>query len=295
MSGVPPPNQIYPPSAPPAPLPFPILGQLGQLVVGYGPLGEPILAPGSPGRPILARQFAGDFNFLSYLYSHYFDDDDLQALVTSFNNLAQQYLNWFNEVQLPYYPGPLVADGLLDWVAQGLYGMMRPLLPEGTVRVEGPLGTFALGEIPLGVAVFIGNLVYYSVDDDYFKRILTWHLYKGDGKYWTTEWLKRRVLRFLSGTNGTPGNVIDQLYQVSVTFGAGNTAVISLLLGKRTITAGPLGTYALGELALGEGITTTQHYPPFPGSPLIFQAAVERGVLELPFQYTWSVQIVNPT
>ena len=150
MSGVPPPPQLWPAlPAPPAP---PSLGGLGPLlIVGYNPDGTPILSPGSPGRLTLARAFQGDFNFASYLYQHYADDDDLQAFVASYNALAQQYLNWYNQIGLPYYPSALVQGTLLDWVAAGLYGMVRPLLPSGSIRWVGALGTFALGVIALTV------------------------------------------------------------------------------------------------------------------------------------------------
>jgi hypothetical protein len=298
MSGVPPPPQIWPPSAAPAPLPFSPQGAIGQLIVGYSPLGEPILDPGGPGRLTLARGFAGDFNFASYLYQWYQDDDDCQAFVASYNALAQEYLNWFNQVQLPYYPGPLIVDGLLDWVAAGLYGMVRPLLPTGTSRSAGALGTFVLGTIPLGAVVIVGNVTYYSVDDDYFKRILTWHLYKGDGKYATIEWIKRRTMRFLTGANGIGGDT-SQTYQVSVSFGVGDTATISLLGGRRSLAAesGALGTYPLGlsALPLGGSHTSVVAYPPLPGNTALFQSAVEQGILELPLSRQWTVEIINPT
>jgi hypothetical protein len=296
MSGIPPASQIWPPSAPPAPLPFPASGQVGDLIVGYSPLGEPLLSPGTPGRPTLARQFPGDFNYNSYLYTWYQDDDNLQAFVASFNALAQQYLTFANSVQLPFYPGPLIAGGLLDWVALGLYGMVRPLLPSGSLKVTGALGTYVLGTLPLGELLRIGGIVYYAVSDDYFKRILTWHLYKGDAKYFNVLWLKRRVLRFLTGANGIGGDVVDQLPQVSVSFATGNTATISLLQGSRTFDriSGALGSFVLGTMALGLSHTSVTTYPPLPGSPIIFQDAVAAGILELPFSYSWSIQIVNP-
>ena len=50
-----------------------------------------------------------------------------------------------------------------------------------------------------------------AVTDDVFKRILTWHFYKGDGKNFSVRWLKRRIWRFLQGANGTDFDDIDIL------------------------------------------------------------------------------------
>ena len=36
-------------------------------------------------------------------------------------------------------------------------------------------------------------------DDDTYRRCLTWHYQKGDGKYFNIRWLKRRVMRFERG------------------------------------------------------------------------------------------------
>ena len=117
----------------------------------------------------------------SSLYEEYADDDDLQAFVGSYNSLAQQYVDWFNGVPLPVYTSPQVTGGLLDWVAEGLYGIVRPALSSGQSNIIGPFNTYALNTIPFDTRETIGPENIVVTTDDIFKRIITWPLFKGDG------------------------------------------------------------------------------------------------------------------
>jgi hypothetical protein len=227
----------------------------------------------------------------SYLYQQYNDDDDLQAFVSSYNAMAQEYITWFATVMLPVYTNPNVNGPLLDWVATGLYGQRRPVLTMGFTKDEGPLNTIQLNTLPLNTLRQAEPAAFYLVDDDLFRRVLTWHLWKGDGKLFNVRWLKRRIKRFLYGVDGGAGNT-DETYEISVTFGPTPFDVnINLQSLVRRVTGGallnlqPLNTFMLNEIATE---TTTVHISPL--AP-VFKAAVESGVLELPFQYTYHVNI----
>lgn len=190
----------------------------------------------------------------SYLYQQYADDADLQALVTAYNTLAQQYLDWFNTVPLPVYTseqltgemaapipggsplafpfsvgglgnflqnpgtGSATEGGLLDWVAQGLYGYPRPVLSQTTYTSRGGFNT-----TPFNTALFGGFTrtpvgKYYIVNDDIYKRCLTWNFFKDDTLQFSSRWLKRRVARFLQGVNGV--NIgTDDTSGISVQYG----------------------------------------------------------------------------
>lgn len=195
----------------------------------------------------------------AYLYQEYNDDEDCQAFVDAYNLMAQQYLDWFNTINLPVYTG--LSGSLLDWVAEGLYGMRRPNVAFTQVQGIGAFNTYTLNFIPFDGTKNLTTSTVYQVTDDIFKRILTWSFYKGDGKQFTISWLKRRVMRFLGGLNGVdPG--VDQTYQVSVSFHDSSTVNI-------TVSGGiiPL-TYAQ-----------------------LMRAALISGVLPLPFQYTYNILI----
>lgn len=256
---------------------------IGYFAIGISPIGVASLPPGTPGLPSIIP---------SYVFWQYSDDDNIQALVAAWNQLAQEYLNWFNEIGLPVYTGPLIFGALLDWIAEGLYGLVRPVLPSGTTQVLGPLGLLEPGiGPPLGVLDIVGPSSYYATDDDIFKRIITWHFFKGDGKVFSIRWLKRRIMRFLFGSDGAAPN-IDQTYRVSVTFGIGNQVDIRIINVISTVIDGAI-----------PGILEPGFDPPLGGLvamdltlPAIEYAqklkdAIDYGALELPYAFTYVVTV----
>jgi hypothetical protein len=193
----------------------------------------------------------------SYLYTQYADDDNLQAFVASYNSYTQSYLDTFNGLNLPIYTQ--LSGALLDWVGAGVYGYPRPTLPGTKTTAVGPLDTYYLEQsVPLNTSKVTPGNVYVTTDDIY-QRLLTWHFYKGDGKYCTVQWLKRRIARFLIGTNGTAPN-IDNTYFVNLSF-----------VGNRQITI---------------------NIPASNPASLYLAAAISSGAAEMPFQYTYTVSAV---
>ena len=169
----------------------------------------------------------------SYVYTQYADDVNVQAFASAYNQLAQSYLDTFNGVNLPVYTG--LNGALLDWVAQGLYGKIRPSLPVLELKPPtGPYGTSTFGTLPFGALRAAAAPNYILATDDIFKRCLTWALYKGDGKQYSTRWLKRRVARFLSDENGQ----FDQTYRISVGYGPSDSVTIRIVNIVRTVTGG---------------------------------------------------------
>src|ERR1700675_581252 len=92
----------------------------------------------------------------SYLYQEYADDADLQAFVGAFNALAGVYVTWFANVPLAAYTNAAISGPLLDWVAQGIYGMTRPVLSSGKFTSKGPYNTYAYNTWPLNKLRIIG-------------------------------------------------------------------------------------------------------------------------------------------
>lgn len=193
----------------------------------------------------------------SYLYQEYNDDDNLQALVTAQNMITQAYLDQLLALNLPIYPG--LSGALLDWVALGLYGMERPNLSTATSSAVGPFNTYPFDTLAMAVGKNNGTTQIFNVTDDLFKRMITWNFFKGDGFTFTTEWLKRRVMRFLGGTNGIDYGV-SETYQVSVTFTGSSTINITIKTGSQPTTYVP-----------------------------ILAAAIQNGVCQLPFMYTYNI------
>lgn len=225
----------------------------------------------------------------SYLYQQYNDDENLQAFVDAYNEIAQAYTDWFNDVSLPIYTG--LSGALLDWVAAGLYGMTRPALPSGFNKNIGTYNTYAYNTFAMDAHKVVGPSDYTATSDDTYKRILTWHFYKGDGAQFNVDWLKRRVMRFLVGANGS-APLIDSTYQISVTFGVADEVTIRITKGQRALTSKAVYNAFIMNNSVYNGFNSIF----IPAVPMayapLFKAAVQAGVLQLPFQYTFDVVIV---
>lgn len=220
----------------------------------------------------------------SYLYVQYQDSDDIQYFVNAYNALAQIYMDWFCNVELPIYTG--LNGALLDWIAAGLYGLKRPTLPYGRSVISGPYNTFAYNTTAFDTLLRIGNAdpTNYVTSDDTFKRCITWNFYKGDGKVFNVRWLKRRVERFLDGVDGVdPG--ISTTYDVRIIFGAGTLVNIVILGGAVSFTRrAAYNTFAFNTVAFDGSVPV---YSTSRGA--ILRAGIETGALQLPFQYRYAV------
>jgi hypothetical protein len=227
----------------------------------------------------------------SYLYVEYNDDEDLQAFVTAFNQLAQQYVNWFNQIGLPIYTGPLIVGALLDWVGLGLYGIARPSLAgAGQTRILGPLNTLQFNQLEFNRYQTLSSSSYYQTNDDIYKRIITWNFYKGDGYVFNIRWLKRRIMRFLYGDDGTdPG--VSQTNQISITFGLNHVVNINIQSHIATFNGGAIfNMMGFNNSAFnGFKVVVTQLNPVLDAA--ILATAIHSGVLQLPFQYTYIVNV----
>lgn len=216
----------------------------------------------------------------SYLYEEYADDDDLQSFVMAYNAATQTYIDWFNQTYLVYYPG-LFGD-LLNWVAKGLYGLERTQLSSPISPATGPLNTVELNVLALNDGV-PSSETFYDITDDVFKRILTWDFYKADGKRFCIRWLKRRIMRFLVGTNGIdpqPFNM-DGTPNVNFTVGAETTSAIGVVIASGTVT-----------VSIDQTLLSLQT-PIEPGILTLFQLAFEDGNLELPLEFAYVCNIIT--
>jgi len=261
----------------------------------------------------------------SYLYQQYYDDQDLQAFVSAYNSLSQEYLNWMDTLNLPIYTTKTGAS--LYWIARGIYGITRPAL--ATPFQVSLLGVY--DTVPYDTTAYSENITafpisFYPVTDDYFKRIITWNFYKGDGFQYTTQWLKRRVFRFLFGLDGV-SPFIDQTYSGGIPAVLTGCTISGTTLTVGAVTSGAIIPYMTlsgdgvtepcyivsgSELTWtisrsltissptamkglnGVGVTYTAPntivitIPDLPIAP-IFQAAIQAGVLAVPFQYTYTI------
>lgn len=194
----------------------------------------------------------------AYVYQEYQDDQNIQSFVTAYNVMAQWFVDFFNGINLPYYPQHRGA--LLDWVGRGLYFIPRPTFSIVTVTEVGGYNTVAYNVLAYNEAKPVTQTTYAPVNDDIYCRILTWHTYKGDGPQYSTQWLKARIHRFLNGPYGVLA-VNDNTDDVSVRY-SGNGVTI-------TLAASPIAQ--------------------------AFQLAVADGFLALPLEYNFTVNLFGTT
>jgi hypothetical protein len=198
-------------------------------------------------------------NLPAYLYQQYTDapfSEDIQAFFDAYNTFSQLNLDRINGLNLPVYTNPNINGDLLDWVAQGIYGIKRPTIPEGLTSSNlGVYNTIPYDTEPYNQNVTSSATTFYTVNDDYFKRIITWNFYKGDGFFFNITWLKRRIIRFLNGVNGV-AVPINNTYDVSIVPFFGVDFQISLPSTEQSI---------------------------------LLKSAIQAGVLYVPFEFTFTV------
>lgn len=221
----------------------------------------------------------------AYVYVQYDDDANVSAFFYSYNALSQANLDQINSYQLPIYLNQ--TGNLLSWAASSIYGVFRPSLSSGGPRAVGPINTFQFNTDEFNESKFVNSSTNYIADDLTYQRIIQWNTFKGDGYQFSIRWLKRRVQRFLHGDIFP-----DETYGVSVRFTGPTDVLITVtrpnfrLIGGAFYNAANFGGF---NMALNQAtMQATNEVSPALASAL--KAAVNSGILRLPFQYTFSVQ-----
>lgn len=222
----------------------------------------------------------------SYVYTQYSDDANVSAFFRAYNLLSQQNLDEINSYQLPIFLNQ--SGALLDWAASSIYGVFRPTLSSSPARPTGPYDTFAYNSEHYDGFKLVNNSANFVADDPTYQRIIQWNTFKGDGKQFTMTWLKKRIERFLTGV------IFPQsTYDVSVRFTSETGVLIVISEATQIFTGGALWN---SQVFGGRGISfnqattiTTDHTPsPFAAA---LKAAINSGILLLPFQYKFTVEI----
>ncbi len=177
----------------------------------------------------------------SYLYQEYADDSDLQAFIDSYNGITQSYLDWFNNTSLAVYTLNTISGSLLDWIGQGIYNISRPVIstsPSPFSLATGQWNSISLNTTPWdGFNINLNGGSAVSASDDIYKRVMTWILYRGDGRQMTMQWLKRRVARFIYGANGSDIDV-GLVSNINITMSGKNITIqLPLLASSESLQA----------------------------------------------------------
>lgn len=152
----------------------------------------------------------------SYLFAEYSDDSNLQAFVDAYNSLTQGYLDWFNQSPLGLYTSPFINGPLLDWIGQGIYGIKRPVLSSSSTLRQAGYNANPYDTISYNGQFYSSTQTAAIANDDIYKRVMTWHLYRGDGQQFCMQWLKNRINRFINGANGGDWPVLNDPPSITV-------------------------------------------------------------------------------
>jgi len=236
----------------------------------------------------------------SYPYVQYNDDPNIVAFFGAYNIMAQAYLDAFNNLNLPVYTQGNIVNQLLEWVATGLYGNPKPTLYVGNTKTSGEYNTDDYNVDGYNQVISVTTDTVYSTNDDVYKRILTWNLYKGDGKQFNIVWLKKRCMRWLIGPNGVAPTV-DQTYPVSVQFNTSEhpgvdvvTITIHLSTTRLVSEYGDFDSPQYDTSVYNNTQTryVAQEYSFLPIVAEQLKEAIESGAVNLPFGYTFYVDVV---
>lgn len=163
----------------------------------------------------------------SYSYIQFADDENIAAWFSGHNEYAQSYLDWFSETPLAIYTNSNISGELLDWVANGVYGIYRTPIATVLSKTIGEINTYGPDSIPINQDKTEENSSVTLMTDDIFKRLITWDFYKGDGPQFTIPWIKNRVARFLYGING-----YNNTNNISVKFTSARNVQIQVIAEK---------------------------------------------------------------
>jgi hypothetical protein len=222
----------------------------------------------------------------SYLYDQYNDDADLQAFVDSYNAISQGYLDWFNNTPLGVYTSNAITGPLLDWTAQGLYGIKRPVISSSITREAGAVDSSPVNTMPVNGFKKTASGAAQVANDDIYKRALTWSLFLGDSKQMSMHWLKHRIARFLFGVNGSDVSM-DYLNYISIM-----PVMMRQVWG---VNENAVNTDAVNSITMKKA-KSVQILIQVPTSPATdaFIALLQQGILPMPTQITFTIT-ENPT
>ena len=227
----------------------------------------------------------------SYLYTQYNDDDDIRAFVTAYNTMAQEIYSWMLNANLPVFAGGYNVGDQLQWIALGIYGVKPPILVSGKSKVYGPYNAIRFNQLSFNGRKRVREAEQVVVSDDLFKRIMTWNFYKGDGFYFTIPWLKRRIMRFLTGVDGTD-IVNDQHWIVSVVFSGGSMTITVTKSYTQLNDAALYNESGFNDREFGQnnGIQINSNGYEYAD---LFKQAFDAGLLHIPFYLSVDVVIIG--
>ncbi|WP_168194425.1 hypothetical protein [Formicincola oecophyllae] len=196
----------------------------------------------------------------AYSFVQFADDPSINAFMTATNQTAQGGLDWLLQHPLALWTAPQMKGGLLAYSLYCLYGQGRPNTNFTILKTSsGAINDTDVNRMEIDGQNMDTVTVSPLEADDILKRVATWNFFKGDGFNFTIPWLKRRVMRFLTGSGGASGRF-------------NNTVPVSVQVA-------------------GRGVTITVASGPWDGDVIAaLTGLLEAGHLHLPTMYNFTLK-----
>ncbi len=226
----------------------------------------------------------------AYPYSQYQDDDNITALFMAVNSYCQSnYVDFFNNYVPAAYTNVNINGMFLDWIGQGLYGVVRPYVSSGSITALGAYNTSIYNLLQYDYLYYSGTVTTLQVNDDVYKRCITWNFYRGDGALFTITWLKKRIVRWLLGVNGVPIHV-QSTYGVSVQIS--NLVVTITIQNSAIIPSSAIPNTFYPDQVTPDASAGSSSSSAFSLSMVqVLQILISSGMLMLPAQYSYVVVV----
>ena len=226
----------------------------------------------------------------AYPYAQYQDDDNITGFFMAVNSYCQSnYVDFFNNYLPAVYTNVNINGLFLDWIGQGLYGIVRPYVSSGSVTSLGAYNTSLYNLFQYDYLKYSGTIMTLQVNDDLYKRCITWNFYRGDGSQFTVTWLKKRIVRWLLGVNGIPLQV-QSTYGVSVQF-SGSVVTITIT-NNAVLQSSSIPNTFYPDQVTANASTGNNSSSAFSISMIqALQILLTSGMLILPAQYSYVVVV----
>jgi hypothetical protein len=229
-----------------------------------------------------------------YLYAVFRKYQQVSATMKALNVEIQRIYDSLNLLTLPIYTN--WTGEALDFIAQNLYGFSRPWVRSGTVTPylstvpDAPvIDTLPPDAFKQGVSATVTLL-----NDDYFKRLLMWHLYRGDGDAFNIQWLKRRVMRFIQDDMFSH---VNGIHQVSISLSKRRKAPSIGMADYTPLDVCPPDAYFNTDNQVIDSfnnwhIKITTYSPQELDRAIMLKWLIMDNLLEIPLQNTYTIEVL---
>jgi len=229
-----------------------------------------------------------------YLYSFFRKFYSAAVTMQALNSEIQELYDALNALHLPIYTN--FSGEALDFVANNLYGIERPYYRKGQY-IEGVSSipdAMTIDDVYAGGFIAGVSPTNELLNDDGFKRLMMWYLYRGDGDVFNINWFKKRIARFIQGdmfahVNGTPHvSIALPVRKTAPPIGMADYSMFDHFIAGCII---PSDNPVIGSDNVWT-VTITPQNQTEQDNALKLKWLIQDGIIELPINNTYRIKII---